>query len=128
MGTKVTRLQAVEYAISFMKDNNADNQAVIQVLENMATQLAKHSSKPSGKTQARKNNEASAMKLVDIVRSKDVQNFDAKFVRDSLTFVDTTQKATSVIRVGIDMGLFKKVNKPKQDGTPSKKFVYTLVN
>ena len=108
---KMTRAQALTAAIAYAEqDGNAE---CVDVLTRMLTSITQPRKATTSKT--RKDNEKLAREIHAMVEgsvtAKDVANL-------GLTGVSSSQKATAVMNVAVDLGLFSKA----KDG---KRLVYT---
>lgn len=104
MAEKITRKQALEFAIA-----NLDNTEVTEVLNKMLESISKPRKAVTSK--ARIANENLARKVAentpDEVTTKDVVNL-------GIPEIATTQKASAVLRVACELGLFEKVTEGKK--------------
>lgn len=101
----ITRKQALEFAISRVEDNAE----VTEVLRNMLKQVSKPRAKQVSK--ARKANEG----LVHKVWRECPEKVTTNEVKDmGIPEIMTTQKASAVLRVGCELGLFEKVTEGKK--------------
>ena len=104
MAEKITRKQALEFAIS-----NLDNEEVVEVLDKMLQSISKP--RKAATSKARIANESLARKVAentpDEVTTKDVVNL-------GIPEITTTQKASAVLRVACELGLFEKVTEGKK--------------
>lgn len=109
--TTITRKAALDYAIANLPENE-----YTAILANMRVQLAKP--RKATVSKARKINENLAEWVfnnapADTITTKDVVNLGNPDIA-------TTQKASAVLRVGVEMGFFEKA-------TEGKKVAYKLI-
>lgn len=111
---KMTRAQALTAAIAYAEQN--DNAECVDVLNKMLASITKP--RKSGTSKTRILNENLARKVYDMVKgsttAKDV-------VALNIAGIPSSQKASAVMDVAVDLGLFSKA----KDG---KRFVYTNVD
>lgn len=104
MAEKVTRKQALEFAIAHL-----DNAEVNEVLNKMLESISKPRKAVTSK--ARIANENLARKVAENapteVTTKDVVNL-------GIPEITTTQKASAVLRVACELGLFEKATEGKK--------------
>ena len=112
MATKnngITRAQALESALTLVKESAEFDDKwgeVAEVLEKMHAQLVKP--RKANVSKARKLNEGLAQK----VHAELVKHGDGATTKDIVNFgipeITTTQKASAVCRVGVDLGIIRK--------------------
>jgi hypothetical protein len=107
MANTVTYAAALDSIIAFATDNGFDNQEVLDKLKNLRAQK-ETKSKAGQKSQARKDNEKLANAIVDAMVKADVTEVRAAWVKDNVDGIDTTPKATAVLKVAIEMGILEK--------------------
>ena len=107
MANTVTYAAALDSIIAFATDNGFDNQEVLDKLKNLRAQK-ETKSKVGQKSQARKDNEKLANAIVDAMVKADVTEVRAAWVKDNVDGINTTPKATAVLKVAIDMGILEK--------------------
>lgn len=110
--TGITYVSALATILNFAKDNGFDNNEVIEKVQKLIDQKSKAKT-PSGKSVARKTNEAIADLLIGEMDVKNVTKVDNKWVRDNVEGVNTAAKATAVLNVAVDMGLLERHIKSK---------------
>ena len=102
MATNVTYASALETAINFLIDHEFDNQDVINKLT--ALYNTKTKSTEGKATEARKRNEKLVPFVVDAMRKHGLTEVRAKWVADNVNGINTTQAATAVLKVAVDLG------------------------
>ena len=108
--TSITRAQALAYAI----DACADNPEVVKVLFKMHSSITKPRSATSKvPSRARCENEKISYALHTLALASDATTFDTAWVVANDTRVRTPQKATAVMRVAVELNLFRKVVTPR---------------
>lgn len=100
----VTRKQALEFAIA-----NLDNEDVTAVLNKMLESISKPRAKQVSK--ARIGNESLAHKLHEVAPSELTTKGATEL---GIPEIMTTQKASAVLRVGVELGLFEKTAEGKK--------------
>ncbi len=100
----ITRAQALQFAI-----DNLDNAEVVEVLNKMLASISKPRAKQISK--ARLGNESLAHKLYEVAPNA----FTTKDATElGIPEIMTTQKASAVLRVGVELGLFEKFAEGKK--------------
>lgn len=110
--TGITYVSALTTILDYAKNNGFDNNEVIEKVQKLIEQKTKAKT-PSGKSIARKTNEAIADLLIGEMDVKNVTKVDNKWVRDNVEGVNTAAKATAVLNVAVDMGLLERHMEPK---------------
>lgn len=110
--TGITYVSALTTVLDYAKNNGFDNNEVIEKVQKLIDQKNKVKT-PSGKSIARKTNEAIADLLIGEMDVKNVTKVDNKWVRDNVEGVNTAAKATAVLNVAVDMGLLERHMEPK---------------
>lgn len=125
--TRQTALDAALALLHTMPEDTIINDVtitdVMDVVEHMGNQLrnTSKSSKPKGKTVERKENEANAIKIVDIFKAdSEVKAIGTGYVRDNLNEGISPQKASIILRTACNMGLLKTVQSFNKDGSVAK--------
>ena len=107
--TSITRADALAYAI----DACYDNPEVVKTLMRMYASITKpRSASAKVPSRARRENEKISYDLHALALRSDSVTFDTAWVVANDTRVRTPQKATAVMRVAVEMGLFRKVVTP----------------
>lgn len=103
---KVTYASALTTIKNFAIEAGFDNTEIIEKIDNLITQKSKA---PNAKeSEAHKEAVERAKELVSIMREKNITTIDNKFVRDHVMFVDSAPKATSVLKVAVELGYLKR--------------------
>lgn len=102
--TTITRKSALEFAIA-----NLDNAEVCEVLQRMLDSISKPRKATTSKARVMNENLAKwvAEHTEGAVTTKDVVNYGNPEIA-------TTQKASAVLRVAVELGLFEKVTDGKK--------------
>ena len=104
--TKVTYASALATIKNFAIEAGFDNTEIIEKIDNL---IAQKSKAPTAKeSEAHKEAVERAKELVNIMREQGVTTIDNKYVRDNVMFVDSAPKATSVLKVAVELGYLKR--------------------
>lgn len=104
MAEKMTRKQALEFAIA-----NLENEEVTEVLSKMLESISKPRAKQVSKARTMNENTARALWNVS------PETLTTKAATEmGIPEIMTTQKASAVLRVGVELGLFEKVTEGKK--------------
>lgn len=101
--TGITRADALAIAIERM----ADMPEVAEVLRKMHASITRPRNKSNAPSKARMDNERLAHELAAAIPAG--EGVTAKWVTEHVRGVLTTQKAAAVARVGVELGLIRKV-------------------
>lgn len=107
MANAITYAAALDSIITFATNNGFDNQEVIDKLKTLRSQK-ETKSKAGQKSQAREDNEKLANTIVEAMIKANVNEVRAAWVKDNVDGINTTPKATAVLKVAIDMGILEK--------------------
>lgn len=122
MANPITRAKALQNALDVLGGNSIEEDikaATIETLTNMLAQVTKNSSR-GGKTQARKNNEALAPKVIEALKSSSVP-MRARDIANAVPGIGSVSKAVAVLNVCLENGSVKKV-----DGYPKSKGIHYM--
>lgn len=109
MATGITRKAALEFAIAYIGEENAE---VTAKLTAMLAQLNKpRKAGEKRETAAHKTNATLVEKLVEVAPKDEA--FDGAYVREKLE-LDTPQKATAVMKLACEMGYFERMKEGKK--------------
>ena len=107
MASKITYASALNTLKAFAVENGFDNKEVIAKINTLIEQKSKTSANKE-ESEAHKEARERAGELVNIMRDKGITTIDNKFVRDNVPFVDSAPKATSVLKVAVELGYLQK--------------------
>lgn len=100
---KITRKEALEFAIDAINEAFDDCDEYIEVIEKMIASIDKQAKRPRGTSKARLENE----KLLDNLVGEMVacgEPVNTKWITEHVQFIMTPQKATAVCKLGIEKG------------------------
>lgn len=98
---KMTRAQALEFAVETIRNYEGDCEAV-EVLNKMLIQVTKPRKKSDAPSKARVQNEALAAACVAAMEGHD--NVTSKWLIEHVNGLMTPQKATAVMKIAIESG------------------------
>ena len=111
---KMTRKEALENVIAFLKFADDDWSEEIEVLSKMVESLNKQASKPKGKTTARIQNEKYFAEMYRKMQErKNHEPVTPKWVTENVKGVMSTQRAVWVAKIGKEQGLIKEIRVKK---------------
>ena len=90
---------------------------VMAMANHMLNQLGKPSNKK--KSDERICNESDAIRIVDILKKSDERVIGTKFVQANTDGAMSPQRASSILRTAVDMGLLVQRPNMRKDGTPA---------
>lgn len=99
---KMTRAQALEFAIQTIRDYEGDCEA-IEILSKMHEQVTKPRKRAEGPTKVQRANAALAAAAVAAIREKG-EPVTSKWICEHVTGIMTPQKCTAVMRIAIENG------------------------
>lgn len=99
---KMTRAQALEFAIQTIRDYEGDCEA-IEILSKMHEQVTKPCKRAEGPTKVQRANAALAAAAVAAIREKG-EPVTSKWICEHVTGIMTPQKCTAVMRIAIENG------------------------
>lgn len=101
----ITRADAVAYAM----EHCVDNPDVIEVLASLHKQYSKVRSTAGEETATHKANASLARTVKKAIEDAGItEPVSGKWIVDNVVGIDHPQKATAVMKVGIEIGLFEK--------------------
>ena len=98
---KMTRAQALEFAVETIRNYEGDCEAV-EVLNKMLIQVTKPRKKSDAPSKARVQNEALAAACIAAMEGQD--NVTSKWLIEHVNGLMTPQKATAVMKIAIESG------------------------
>lgn len=108
---KMTRAQALEFAIEVVRDHEGDCEA-IGVLEKMHAQVTKPRKKSGAPSKARILNESLATKCVEAMRTHG-EAVTSAWLMEHVNGLMTPQKVTAVMAIAIERGEATKAKEGK---------------
>lgn len=98
---KMTRAQAIEFAIETIRNYEGDCEA-IEILEKMYEQVTKPRKKSDAPSKARLQNEALAAKCIAAMEGQ--ESVTSKWLIEHVDDLMTPQKATAVMKIAVESG------------------------
>lgn len=98
---KMTRAQAIEFAIETIRNYEGDCEA-IEILEKMHEQITKPRKKSDAPSKARLQNEALAAKCIAAMEGQ--EGVTSKWLIEHVDGLMTPQKATAVMKIAVESG------------------------
>lgn len=103
--TKVTYASALNAIIAFARANGFEDTDILEKADKLASKYAPTTK--NGKTKARKDNEALAIRVYKSLTDRGIATFDNPQLRELFpNIVTSAARGTAVLNAGVDMGLF----------------------